>query len=89
MKLKEIKEVGFSINRDNDPKAKTITVKPNINTRINKAYDNLHTFFQLLILMILVGSQMIFTTYFGNTGYIYWCIPVLIFTLSRFIYIIK
>jgi hypothetical protein len=89
MIIKEIKEDGFSIGRENDPRAKTIIIKRGINAKINRAYDNLPALIQLLILMILVGSQMIFTHYFGNIGYIYWSIPTLIFSISRFIYIMK
>jgi hypothetical protein len=89
MKIEEIKEKGFSVSKENDPKAKIITVKPGLVTRLNKSYDNLHPFIQLLILMIFVGSQMIFTHFFGDTGYIYWAILTLLLIIFRMIYLFK
>ena len=89
MKIEEIKEKGFSVSKENDPKAKIITVKPGLVTRLNKSYDNLHPFIQLLILMIFVGSQMIFTSVFGNIGYVYWAILMLLLTLFRMIPLFK
>jgi len=89
MKIEEIKEKGFSVSKENDPKAKIITVKPGLVTRLNKSYDNLHPFIQLLILMIFVGSQMIFTHFFGDAGYIYWDILTLLLIIFRMIYLFK
>jgi hypothetical protein len=85
----EIKEEGFSISRENDPNAKTIIVKPGLVKRLNKSYDNLHPLIQLLILMIFVGSQMIFTSFLGNIGYVYWAILMLLLTLFRMIPLFK
>ena len=81
----EIKEEGFSISRENDPGAKTIVVKPGIISRLNRKYDCLPTLIQLLILLIFVGSQMIFTSFLGNVGYIYWSVLLLLLTLFRII----
>ena len=89
MKIEEIKEKGFSISRENDPGAKTITVKPGLVTRLNKSYDNLHPLIRLVILMIFVGSQMIFTQFFGDIGYIYWAVLMLLLTVFRIIPLFK
>jgi hypothetical protein len=89
MKIEEIKEKGFSVSRENDPKAKIITVNQGLVTRLNKSYDKLHPLLQLLILMIFVGSQMIFTHFFGDAGYIYWDILTLLLIIFRMIYLFK
>jgi hypothetical protein len=89
MKIEEIKEKGFSVSRENDPKAKIITVNQGLVTRLNKSYDKLHPLLQLLILMIFVGSQMIFTHFFGDAGYIYWAILTLLLIIFRMIYLFK
>ena len=89
MKIEEIKEKGFSVSKENDPKAKIITVKPGLVTRLNKSYDKLHPLLQVLILMIFVGSQMIFTHFFGDAGYIYWAILTLLLLIFRMIYLFK
>jgi len=89
MKIEEIKEKGFSVSRENDPNAKIITVNPGLVTRLNNSYDKLHPLLQLLILMIFVGSQMIFTHFFGDAGYIYWAILTLLLLIFRMIYLFK
>lgn len=85
----EVKQEGFSISRDNDPNAKTTIVKPGIITRINKWFDRMHPFLQLLILLMIVSTQMVFTEISGPIGYVYWAVLMLFVAGFRMIYLFK
>jgi hypothetical protein len=58
--------------------------------RANKSYDNMkepnRTFFFILVLLpLIIGSQFLLTTIFGDKGFIYWALWILILTIFRMI----
>jgi len=57
--------------------------------KANKSYDSMkepnRTFFFILVLLPLIGSQFLLTTIFGNKGFIYWAFWILILTIFRMI----